>query len=145
MNTTIIRPDQVEGAAEVDLKALQDLMNDTRNGTFFVVRSYVSKQSDEQEATGGSGKGKGKHGDDDKVEIVDHFLQHSVNYGRIKEQDMYDVLSAMDVENIRLAVVESQAKVEAERQKRHSRAGMPSRVVTPRGHYAMRDFLSQVN
>jgi hypothetical protein len=81
--TTTITAAQI-GTAEVDLTAVQDLLDSTRSGTFFHVRGY--------EAVGGHG------------EVADYILQHGIKYDSIKAKSEAILQGILDGEETTIHV-----------------------------------------
>jgi len=65
----------------VDLQQVQNLLDETRSGSFVCIQGYVSKESEKDATDNGTGEV-----DASKLEVVDHWVQHGVDYGRVKER-----------------------------------------------------------
>ena len=95
---TEITAGQVTGVGEVELQAVQDLLNETPSGSFFAVHGYISKETEKQ-ATSTNEAGEIVI-DDKSLEVVDHTLQYGINYGRIKELSLRILLASMEADGI---------------------------------------------
>jgi len=76
----LIEASSVEGVGEIDMAGLQDLLNDVPSGSFVVVKGYISKESEKQATDGEGGI------DESRLEVCNYFIQHGINYGRIKDK-----------------------------------------------------------
>jgi hypothetical protein len=96
---TIVDATKVEGATSGDMAKLQDVLNGTPSGAFFVVKGYVSKESEKQATNKGTGEI-----DESRLEVCDYFLQHGIHYDRIKDKSLVVLFDALSLDGKKKAL-----------------------------------------